>query len=137
MPLLQTANHHLESGMSKPSPFNYVKNINSKKGYDYDLSGYVPFLTNRAFAGFIDTIMFAEQMNQAHLLDPQLQYDFYYYGVRKGSRFNPIPKPSEPEGLDVVMEYYQYSKQKALEVIKLLSKEDLINICKSLDKGGR
>ena len=59
-------NHHLRSGMSKRNPFEYVKNINTKKGYDYDLSGYVPFLTNRAFAGFIDTIMFVEQMNQAH-----------------------------------------------------------------------
>ena len=123
--------------MSKQSPFDYVKSINKKSEYLYDLAGYNPFLTNRAFAGFIDTIMFAEQMNQAHQLDPQLQYDFYYYGVRKGSRFNPIPKPSDPEGLELVMEYYQYSKQKALEAIKLLSKEDLINICKSLDKGGR
>ena len=123
--------------MSKPGVFDYVKSINKKSEYLYDLAGYNPFLTNRAFAGFIDTIMFAEQMNQAHQLDPQLQYDFYYYGVRKGSRFNPIPKPSEPEGLELVMEYYQYSKQKALEAIKLLTKEDLINICKSLDKGGR
>ena len=123
--------------MTKLSPYEYVKSINKKSEYLYDLAGYSPFLTNRAFAGFIDTIMFAEQMNQAHQLDPQLQYDFYYYGVRKGSRFNPIPKPSDPEGLELVMEYYQYSKQKALEVIPLLSKEDLINICKSMDKGGQ
>ena len=123
--------------MSKPSPFYYVKNINSKKGYDYDLSGYVPFLTNRAFAAFIDTIMFAEQMNQAHALGPQLQYDFYYYAVRKGSRFAKIPKPPEPAGLDIVMQYYNYSRQKALEVMHLFSDDDLINIAKSLDKGGK
>lgn len=102
-----------------------------------DLSGYNPFLTNRAFAAFIDTIMFAEAMNQASELPPELQYDFYYYGIRKGSRFDPIPKPSEPEGLDVVMAYFNYSKQKALEVINLLSREDLINICKTMDKGGQ
>ena len=61
-------------------PFDYVKSIN-KKNYEYDLAGYNPFLTNRAFAGFIDTIMFAEAMNQAHLLSPALQYDFYYYFI--------------------------------------------------------
>ena len=122
--------------MSKISPFHYVKSIN-KKDYQYDLSGYVPFLTNRAFAGFIDTIMFAEQMNQYHRLSPELQYDFYYYGIRKGSRFDPIPKVAEPAGLDIVMEYYQYSKQKALEVMSLLSKKDLLNIAASMDKGGR
>lgn len=123
--------------MNKPGVFQYVKNINSKREYDHDLSGYNPFLTNRAFAAFIDTIMFAEAMNQASDLPPELQYDFYYYGIRKGSRFDPIPKPSEPEGLDVVMAYFNYSKQKALEVINLLSKEDLINICKTMDKGGQ
>ena len=121
--------------MSKPNPFLYVKSIN-KKDYQFDLSGYNPFLTNRAFAGFIDTIMFAEQMNQAHALSPALQYDFYYYGIRKGSRFDPIPKPIEPEGLEVVMAYYDYSKQKALEVIHLLSKQDILNMIKSMDKGG-
>ena len=123
--------------MKKPGVFDYVKNINTKKGYDYDLSGYVPFLTNRAFAGFIDTIMFAEQMNQAHALGPQLQYDFYYYGIRKGSRFAKIPKPVDPPGLDIVMEYYNYSRQKALEVMHLLDKNAMLNIAKSLDKGGR
>ena len=123
--------------MTKRNPFDYVKNINTKKGYDYDLSGYVPFLTNRAFAGFIDTIMFAEQMNQAHALGPQLQYDFYYYGIRKGSRFTKIPKPPEPAGLEIVMQYFNYSRQKALEVMHLLDKNAMLNIAKSLDKGGR
>ena len=121
--------------MAKRNPFDYVKSIN-KKTYEYDLSGYNPFLTNRAFAAFIDTVMFAEQMNQAHQLAPNLQYDFYYYGIRKGSRFDPIPKPTEPSGLEVVMAYYDYSKQKALEVIKLLTPQDLRDMIDSMDKGG-
>ena len=121
--------------MSKRNPFDYVKSIN-KKTYEYDLSGYNPFLTNRAFAAFIDTIMFAEQMNQAHELSPALQYDFYYYGIRKGSRFDPIPKPTEPAGLEVVMAYYDYSKQKALEVMSLLTPEDITGMLKTMDKGG-
>ena len=121
----------------KSNPFTYVKHINKKDEYDYDLSGYSPFLTNRAFAGFIDTILFAEQMNQYHTLSPQLQYDFYYYGIRKGSRFDPIPKREDPVGLDVVMDYFTYSRQKALEVMGLLSDEDLLNMAASMDKGGR
>ena len=121
--------------MGKQNPFEYVKSIN-KKNYMYDLSGYNPFLTNRAFAAFIDTIMFAEEMNQSHHLSPNLQYDFYYYGIRKGSRFDPIPKPTEPEGLEVVMAYYKYSKQKALQVMSLLSKQDILSMVKSMDKGG-
>lgn len=123
--------------MAKPGPFTYVKHINKKDEYDYDLSGYNPFLTNRAFAGFIDTIHFAEQMNQHHRLAPDLQYDFYYYGIRKGSRFDPVPKREDPVGLDIVMAYFKYSRQKAMEVLGLLSHDDLLNMNSSMDKGGR
>ena len=121
--------------MSKISPFHYVKSIN-KKTYEYDLSGYNPFLTNRAFAGFIDTIMLAEEMNQYHQLSPALQYDFYYYAVRKGNRFDPVPKPVDPPYLEVVMEYYQYSKQKAMEVMHLLTDDDIKSMLRKMDKGG-
>ncbi len=57
--------------MAKPSPFDYVKSINHKD-YKYDLVGYVPFLTNRSFAMHMDTVLFAEQMNQFHKLGPEL-----------------------------------------------------------------
>ena len=80
--------------------------------------------------------MLAHEMNQHPDLSPYLQYQFYYYGVRKGSRFDPISKPTEPDGLEVVMAYYQYSKQKAIEVMSLLSKQDIQGMIQSMDKGG-
>ena len=73
--------------MSKKSPFDYVKGINEKNYQGDDLKGYVPYLTNRAFAMHMDTVLLAEEMNQAHLLGPELQYDSYYHAVRKGRRF--------------------------------------------------
>ena len=78
----------------KKSPFDYVKNLNTKSDYDYDLSGYVPFLTNRAFAMHMDTILLAEEMNQYHELIPEMQYEFYFTAVRKGRRFG-FPKKVE------------------------------------------
>ena len=80
--------------MSKRSPFDFVKSANEKNEYlGGDLAGYVPFLMNRAFAMHPDTVMLAEEMNQYHSLSPHLQYDFYYYGVRKGRRFGFPKKP--------------------------------------------
>ena len=76
-------------------------------------------------------------MNQHPDLDPYLQYQFYYYGIRKGSRFDPISKPVEPEGLEVVMAYFDYSKQKALEVMNLLTSQDIRDMIITMDKGGR
>ncbi len=120
----------------KRSPFDYVKQIN-KKEYDYDLSGYTPFLTNRAFAYHIDTILLAEEMNQAHTLGSELQYDFYYYAVKRGNRFGFPPKVEEHPNLKVVMEYYQFSKQKALEALQVLTLNDISGIISSMDKGGQ
>jgi len=121
--------------MSKANPFDWVKSINEKK-YMYDLSGYNPFLTNRAFAMHMDTILIAEEMNQAHQLGPQLQYDFYYHSVRQGRRFGFPPKPPEEEYLPVVMEYYNYSRQKAQEALRILTLSDIRMMLKSMDKGG-
>ena len=120
----------------KKSPFDYVKQIN-KKDYDYDLSGYNPFLTNRAFAYHIDTILLAEEMNQAHTLGPQLQYDFYYYAVKKGNRFGFPPKPQEVHHLELVMECFKCSKQKAMEYLQVLTLTDINGIMSSMDTGGK
>ena len=123
--------------MSKKSPFDFVKSINYKTGYLEDLVGYNPYLTNACFSMHMDTIMLAEEMNQAHWLDPMLQYDFYYYGVRKGKRFG-FPKKVEVEdNVQLVMDYYQYSHSKALEALEILTDEQLQIMRQKLDKGGR
>ena len=122
--------------MSKRSPFDYVKSIN-QKNYEFDLAGYVPFLTNRAFAMHLDTVMLAEEMNQYHQLSPALQYEFYFYAVRKGKRFGFPPKPEEVKHLDAICEYFNYSKQKALEALEILTPEQVQEITKPVDKGGR
>ena len=119
------------------SPFDYVKNINNKSTYDTDLSGYVPFLTNRAFAMHQDTIMLAEEMNQAHHLSPLLQYDFYFYAVRRGKRFGFPPKVQDSPNLQLIQEYFQYSAVKAEQALQLLTEEDIKAIRNKMDKGGR
>ena len=121
--------------MSKRSPFDYVKSINEKKPID-ELTGYNPFLTNRAFSVHMDTVLLAEEMNRASNLPPEMQYDFYYHTVRKGRRFGFPPKPSENENLSLVMEHYQYSREKALEAMRLLSDNDIMAIRASKNKGG-
>ena len=121
--------------MSKRSPFDYIKAINSKTKVE-DLSGYVPFLTNRAFAMHLDTIMLAEQMNHYHSLSPFLQYDFYYNGVRKGRRFGFPKKVEDDPDLEMIQRYYNYSRTKALQALEILTKNDLEEIKQSLDKGG-
>ena len=120
----------------KIGPFEYVKSINEKKKLE-DLSGYNPFLTNRAFAFHMDTVLFAEEMNQYHNLSPHLQYDFYYHSVRRGRRFGFPPKGEEDNNLHHVMEYFECSKQKATEYLQVLTLNDINDIISSSDKGGQ
>ena len=118
------------------NPFDYVKSIN-QKDYKEDLVGYNPFLTNRAFAMHMDCVLLAEEMNQAHELSPVLQYDFYFYAVKKGKRFGFPKKVEESVNLKMVQEYYKYSRVKALQALELLSPEELKQIRLKMDKGGR
>jgi len=120
---------------NKPGPFEYVKSINEKRPVD-ELTGYNPFLTNRAFSMHQDTIMLADMMNTGHKLPPELQYEFYYHAVRKGKRFGFPTKPQEDDNLTLVMDHYNYSKEKALEAMRLLSDNDIMAIRASKNKGG-
>lgn len=121
--------------MTKLSPFAYTKSICEKK-YEYDLSGYNPYLVNRCFAMHLDTVLLASEMNQAHQLSPQLQYDFYYYAVRKGKRFGFPPKPEEPEHLAIIQEHYGYSREKALQALLILTPQQVKSIVDKSYKGG-
>ena len=121
--------------MSKKSPFDYVKAINNKTQIE-DMSGYVPFLTNRAFAMHLDTILLADQMNHYHTLSPQIQYDFYFNAVRKGRRFGFPKKLEDHPQLELVMTYFNYSRTKAEQALLLLSESDLSEMRRTLDTVG-
>ena len=120
----------------KKKPFDYINNLNTKAHYDTDLAGYVPFLTNRAFAMHMDTILLAEEMNQYHELSPFLQYEFYWNAVRKGKRFGFPKKPEEPTHLEAVCRYFNYSKEKGMEALLLLTQDQLKVILDGKDTGG-
>jgi len=111
---------------SKPSPFDYVNSINKKTGMIEDISGYMPFMINRAFSQYPDTIFFANEGNKLTQLDRDMHYRFYYNGVTKKNRFSKWGKqPPREEEVTLIMELYNYSREKAEEVLPLFSKETL------------
>ena len=113
--------------MSKDNPFDWVKSINDKKRIDH-VRGYNPYLTNMSLSYSLDTIMFANQMNQ---------YDFLFGAIRKGRRFNKWHKAEENPHTEMIMEYFGYSQQKAIEALEILTEDDITSIKKSMDRGGR
>ena len=98
---------------------------------------YSAFLVNRALSQFPDTVIYANEMNLNHHLDPKLQYSFFINIIRKKKRFSKWAKPSVQEDLDVIKEYYGYSTEKAKSVLSLLTSDQIDDLRKRIYKGGK
>jgi hypothetical protein len=95
---------------------------------------YIPFVINKCFSYFPDTIFYANRMNQVPFLDKNMQYDFYLNSISKRKRFSKWIKPEENKALDTVKEIYGYSDRHAREVIDLLPIDKLNQFT---EKGGQ
>ena len=97
---------------------------------------YSPFIINKCMSGHLDTVMFANEMNLQSHLAKDLQYQFYLNSIRKKKRFSPWLRKDKIKNLDVVKSYYGYSNEKAIQALKILSKEQLDYIKAKIDVGG-
>jgi len=95
---------------------------------------YVPFVINKCFSYFPDTIFYANRMNQVSGLDKKMQYDYLLSSISKKKRFSKLINPEENKDIEVIKEVYGYSDQRAREVLDLVSVEDLKQF---IQKGGQ
>ena len=124
--------------------FDFVNDINfGKKDIITDSANpelaektYNPFLTNRALSYFPDTIQFANMMNKNSHIDHLLQYSFLLNIIRKRKRFSKWFKKNDDDVLEMVIEYYGYSVNKAKEALKILTDDQLEKIKEKMTKGG-
>jgi len=98
---------------------------------------YAPFVINRCLSGHLDCILFANEMNKNHFLDKDMQYTFYLNTLRKKKRFSPWLRKDKVEDLESVKQYYGYSNEKAFQVLKILSNEQIEFIKQRLEIGGK
>ena len=118
------------------NPFDLVRAINDKTNVD-NPALYNPFLSNRAFSYHLDTVLVAAEMNKYPDLPAEVQFAFMNSAVRKGRRYSAWYKEDESPHLQMVMDYYGYSKNKALAALQVLTRDNLRDISKRMDKGGR
>lgn len=125
------------------NPFDYVNAItHSKKdlmtGTENDElaeSAYVPFIVNKALSYFPDTIMHANIMNFHSFLEKKLQFHYHLNSIRPSKRFAKWVKKDDNQELELIMQYYGYSIEKAKQVLPLLSSEQLSIIKTILTSG--
>ena len=80
--------------------------------------------------------MFVNEMNINHHLDKVLQYQFFLNSLRRKKRYSPWLRKDKIKNLDVVKKYYGYSNEKAIQALRILTKEQLNYIKKRIDVGG-
>ena len=124
--------------------FDFVNAINiSKKDLIRDSDSpelmekqYVPFMVNKSLSYFVDTIMYANEINRENHLDFKLQNDYYLNSIRSAKRFSKWAKPVENADLESIQEYYKVTYNRALEISKVLTKQQLDLIKIRIIKGG-
>jgi hypothetical protein len=124
--------------------FDYVNAINSGKDplkdtpdKELGLKEYVPFLINKQFSYFPDTVQIANEMNMNAHMSKESQYSFYINIMRPKKRFSKWAKANKNVDLELLVEYYDFSYAKAREALKVLSEDDLAEVKKQLEKGGK
>jgi len=112
-------------------------NFNKENILDEDpTEKYPAFVVNKCLSGSLDSVLFANEMNKSHFLDPKLQYDFLLNSLRKKKRFAPWLKKGKVEDIDAVKKYYGYSNEKAQQALRILTKDQIEYIKGKLNTGG-
>jgi len=101
-----------------------------------NISSYTPYIVNKCVAGHLDTILFANELNQYPYISKDMQYAFYLHSLRKKKRYTPWVKKEDAENLAAIKEYYGYNDKRALEALRLLNREEINFIKQRLNKGG-
>ena len=126
------------------NPFDYVTAINKhddimleSTANDLMERDYNPFLTNRAFSYFNDTIHQANEMNQRLHLDHKMQFDYLLNNIRPRKRFAKWIKNDVSGDVSVIKEYYGYNNSKAIEALSVLSEKEVKILHDKVQKGGK
>tara|TARA_B100000470_G_C19500024_1_gene262656 strand:- start:98 stop:469 length:372 start_codon:yes stop_codon:yes gene_type:complete len=119
------------------NPFEIINSIsNTKKDILENEKDYNAFMVNRGLSYFPDTVIYANEMNKFHHLDSRLQYQFLINTIRKRNRFSKWNKSIESKNINAIKKYYNYSNEKARDVLPLLSNENLNTIRGRINYGG-
>lgn len=126
--------------MAKVSPFDFIKSITfTKEDLLYSTAeekDYVPFVVNRGLSFAPDTVIYCNEMNSRPHLDKKMQYDFLRNVIQKRKRYDKWIKAEKDEHLELVMNHFDYSVEKAKAALQILSDSDIEEIKRLEYKGG-
>jgi hypothetical protein len=95
------------------------------------------WLTNKQFSLFVDTVMYANEINMYHHLPNLLIHDFYKYSLRPKKRMTKWPKKISDGDIEIISQFYNISHRRAEEYLSLLSPEQIGTIKSQMETGGQ
>lgn len=123
-----------------PNLTDITNSINKEKDKDlidnYNQADYPPWVVNRIYSLFPDTVFVANTINQFSFLEKRIAYKYYLYSVRAGKRFAPWLKHEISEDIQLIKEAFGVSTVKAKEMRNVLSDGDIDELRRYLDEGG-
>lgn len=123
------------------SPFDFVKAVQSTKqnlmADPQSEKDYVPFVVNKALSYELDCLMEANAMNSRHHLDKKLQFSYLFHMIRSRKRpFHKWVKKIDNDDLGCIKQLWECSDRKSLEILRILTPEQLEAVKKITDMGG-
>lgn len=100
-------------------------------------SNYSKFLVDMMLSRHVDTVLFAEEMNERPRLSNKMHFYYLWHAIPKKKRFSKMNKGPKIKNLELVKQYYGYSDEKAMEIMDLLAEKDFEYIKQSLYQGGK
>ena len=124
------------------NPFEYVNAINYSK---QDLfaedppseTQYPRYIIDLAMSQYPDTVLFANEANMLQYAPARAHFKFYLHLVERKKRYAKWGKIEQDSRIDAIIEYYNYSREKAMEVVDLFTEQQIQSLEQKLQHGGR
>lgn len=105
--------------------------------WEINRAQYKPFVVNHCLHPFMDSILQVNEMNVRPYTPKVMQYDYLTQVLWQRKRFAPWLKQKKVQDLDLVKRHYNVSDAKAKEYLQILTKEDLAEIKRKYETGGK
>jgi|688.fasta_scaffold1033587_1 hypothetical protein len=122
--------------------FDIVNSLSSTKKLTFEENDpemekeYHSFLVNKAFSYYPDTIMHSNEMNLRPFISKRMQHNYYHNSLRSRKRYTKWLKKTKNEDIELIQKYFNFSKKKAIEALKILSDKDISCIREEMSEGG-
>jgi hypothetical protein len=117
----------------------YLTDISYVKSGIIDQDGatddYSPYIINEVLSRFSDCIFHVNAVNRYPNMNKKAHFKYLMYSLRSRKRFDVFDKPVIHPDFEVVQEYYNYSYEKTLEALKILTPDNIEIIKQRSDPG--